>query len=90
MKTYQQSKSPGTEDFIGEFYQTFEKVTPSQTVPKYEKGENIFKLILRDQHYNDTKADRALQRKEKYISMFFKETDKNLEQSISKLLFQKK
>ena len=50
----------------------------------------VFLLILRDQHYNDTKADRALQRKEKYISMFFKETDKNLEQSISKLLFQKK
>ena len=50
----------------------------------------VFLLILGDQPYNDTKADRALQRKEKYISMFFKETDKNLEQSISKLLFQKK
>lgn len=49
----------------------------------------VFLLILRDQHYNDTKADRALQRKEKYVSIFFKDADKNLE-SISKLLLQEK
>lgn len=50
----------------------------------------VFLLILGDQPYNDTKADRALQRKEKYISMFFRDIDKNLEQTISKLPLQKK
>ena len=49
----------------------------------------VFLFILWDQHY-DTKAERELQRKEKCISMFFKGIDKNLEQSINKLLLQKK
>jgi len=49
----------------------------------------VFLLILGDQPYNDTKADRALQRKEKYISMFFRDIDKILSKLLANYPYRK-
>ena len=67
IKNLPMKKSPGSNGWIGEFYQTIKEeliptffsqsvLNPFQILPKKQKGRSIPKLLLQGQHYPDTKT----------------------------------
>ena len=58
-------KSPGPDDFIGEFSQMFKtrtKANPSQILSKKRRVGSTSKIILWDQHYLDIKGHYKLKK----------------------------
>ena len=86
-KSPPKNKSPGPDDFTGEFYQTFrEELMPifSETLPKSCRGRNISKLILRGHNHPDMKIRQRQHKKENYGPISLMNIFKNPQENSSK------